>query len=227
VSRAPTVRRDTSSTLEVCLEKYLRSVGLLSVWHLAKIHKYWLFILDGPTAQKVRPYKLHRNVLTLRVVDAAYGAVFRYKKRSVIEKINQLDDEIHVIDIKFQVGPMGHALWEGGSPEKVYYSHLKELDLERQKSLYHGQPMNEDTANQVSSSFFATKHDYVDLVLPDGTDVRRHKADIEQHRRSTKVKVSDDSRQEADDRAKVIQNPAVKKAFSKALAARLDQKKRP
>jgi len=219
---------DSSASIEVCLEKYLRSVGLVSVWHLAKIHKYWLFILDGPTANKVRPYKLHRSILTLRVIDAAYGAVFHYKKRALIKKLNQLDDDLHIRDIKFEVGPVGHDLWDGSSPDKVYQSQIKKLDALRQVSQKKGLPMTEETALQVSNSFYSTKQDYVDLVLPDGTEVRRHKADLGTKRhRAPKIHLSTEAEQQASSRAELIQNPKVKKAFIKALGAKLDQEKRP
>ena len=214
--------------LEGLLEAYLASHGLESVWHLAKIHKYWFLILEAPTADRVRPYRLDQGVLTLRVEDAAYAAAFRWAKKKMIEKIKALDPKIFLKDLRFEVGPVKNRKWETAKDRnRRWADYLKALEQWRQSHTSEAAPRTQLLPEELVDFFYATQEDYVDLVLPNGTEVRRHKDDLFLAPPTALPPLEPAALSEAQRRSQNITEPRLRKAFERALARSIGKKTTP
>lgn len=215
-------------SLENLLEAYLSSHGLESIWHLAKIHKYWFLILEAPTADKVRPYRLDQGVLTLRVEDAAYAAAFRWAKKKMIEKIKALDPKIFLKDLRFEVGPVKNRQWETAKDRnRQWADYLKALERWRQTQAAGTEPKTDLLPEELVDFFYATPEDFVDLVLPNGTEVRRHKDDLFTGPPAALPPLEPTALALAKERSQNITEPRLRKAFERALARSLGKKGNP
>ncbi|OGG94137.1 MAG: hypothetical protein A2508_02860 [Candidatus Lambdaproteobacteria bacterium RIFOXYD12_FULL_49_8] len=203
------------SKLEEALEKALKEEGLEELWQLARVHRYWPLIVERPLSDRARPYKIERGVLTLLVADSAYAQHLKFYSTRFLDQLNALDSTLKLSALKFQVGEMARGSEADLTQQLPQLKALAERVLSGPKA---------HLFERIYELFVARPEEVEELILPDGTQIRRLKRD---QLEKPILPIDPLAASQAQEQAQKINQPKVAQAFSRLMANRLSAQKKP